>query len=157
MAHGFIMDQIFVETVMNLTIQEAAAVGLYDHLPGHVWHIPGPKGMRCAVGWLPYADRGLTKWSFAEWWKQGMLIGIKIAPLQEPLYYQIKMKLLRTYYYGNSRHLCSRHGCGKYAEYFGVHLRFRERRLDLCRDCLRNLKKRRLVQLHHDRAVMPAA
>ena len=89
MAHGIIMNQNFIENVMGLTTSEAAETAYYTALPGQLWDIPGHKGMRWPVGRIPlFADPSLTEWSFAEWWRQGMLIGIRIFPLQEPLYYQ---------------------------------------------------------------------
>ena len=113
-----------------------------------MWRTWGPGGgIMMPVGSLPLAaPPELRQWTIAQWRQCASDRGVvsEVKALQEPLYYFILHKeLLRL---GHQWQLaCSKKGCGRLAEVFGVAVLHYPLRQDLCKGCAANAAKRGLL------------
>ena len=153
-------------SVSSLTILEAATQGLFKGkqsknkiLPAYKWHVWGQDKM-LPVGNLPMRGSTLYQlhtWTFGEWARQGMLVGLTIEPLQDPLYY----KLMADQIYKLSEPValtrCSLGRCGRAAVHYGCQLQKRALRLDLCRGCFMSNRKRGMIGWACPPFIHPAA
>ena len=125
----------------KLTIQEAVDKGAY----ARHWTVWGPQRFRQSgmpVGKFPFKwwRPPVMQWSFREWHVRGEQVGLNVRPLQEPLYYH---KLHdQIWSRGISRPRCTNNWCRKRAVDFGVMCKGKDRRMNICGDCSRNLVAR---------------
>ena len=134
--------------IRNLTIFEAVELGLYDDR--EEWAVWGTPMLHLPTGWWPTkfgrlrSPRRFHQWSFADWERNGLLYGIQIKILQDPLYYYIKNAEIDKRI-DNNRHKCSMRGCGKAVYRCGCLVKNFALRRDLCGDHLFNFEKRGLL------------
>ena len=122
----------------RMTIQEAVEHGAYARR----WKVWGPQPYRrggMPVGRFPFHwwHPPVMRWSFREWHARGEQVGLKVLPLQDPLYYH----LLHNQIFSRSlnRQRCTNNVCRTTAVYFGVMCKGKDRRMDICGNCSRNL------------------
>ena len=84
------------------------------------------------------------QWSFREWRVRGEAVGLVVRPFQEPLYY--KKMHDEIWARGINKPLCTINVCQKRDIYFGAMVKGKDRRMDICGDCSRNLVARGRVR-----------
>ena len=129
-----------VRTALEETAAARIAAGVSE------WRTWGPGGgVMLPVGVLP--DRTLLPLRFwtIEQWRQWAAErgGGEVKAEQEPLYYKKLYEGLMGYDFTLVR--CSRKGCGRRAQVFGVMVRHYHRRQDLCCGCCINAALRGLL------------
>ena len=105
-------------------------------------------GTRTPVGLIPFIRRWpcppVLRWSFGEWHARGQAVGLRVMPLQPPLYYY---KTAGKIFERNlNRSYCTMRRCGKPAVFLGAMVKGEDRRQDVCRDCGSKLVKRGRMQ-----------
>ena len=147
-----------MQQVSRWTVLEAAYQGAYARR----WVTWGPHhfgGTRTPVGLIPFIRRWpcppVLRWSFGEWHARARAVGLRVVPLQSPLYYYKAAGKISER--NMNRSYCTMRGCGKSAVFFGAVMKGEDHRRDVCGDCGNKLVKR--GRMHGDSLarMLPAA